>query len=550
MLGRVRSLVPIASLAGLAACAAPSSFDGLTGGTLPSVEKGATTRSSDVNVVAPKPVSPISVSLVSTTKPRFSWELGEGTSGAVLELCRTRACDGEDVKRFETEGRTFTVLEDLEPGVWFWRVFGADKHHVGTTPSATWELVVRGAAKSGSSEIPAGGMLDLNGDGLPDLVATSDVSVYDEELDQDVVRSRMSVFLGRKDGRFDSTGWGYVDMFASPGMVRLAGGIDTDGDGFSDVVHALRAAETGSYHVVIEHGTAGKAYEGGVDYIDMAKAAWVDLPGAKELPMIGAGGDVNGDGYGDVLVSASGRGLIGLGSAKGTSATMPFFQALDGNEATHALVGSFDADGDGLSDLAYAGGPTAAPIVAARGDRMRIDSIVDLTAAAPGTPAKAISMVAGDFDGNGITDVAAIVPIDGRRTVCFWLADKERLFVNEICVPGPKNDPTYGDHLIAADLEGDGGDELLASADGLDGGTVELLWLDGKSVAIDRLFDAPAIGGGLTTIWPGRPGKARWAATAADRRSIVVFEGRKPIQTITTTDIDSLAAVTFVTAIR
>lgn len=544
MLARVSSLV---SLLAIAACAAPSSFDGLTGGTVPPVDTGSRTRSSDVNVIAPKPVSPVSVSLVATTKPRFSWELAEGTTGAILELCRTRACDG-DVKRFETDGRTYTVLEDLEPGVWFWRVYGADEHKVGTTPSATWEVVVRGAAKNGSSDVPSGSVLDLNGDGLPDLIAISDVVTYDEELDQDVVRPATIVYLGRKDGRLEPNGY-YVDMMAAPGESALAGGIDTDGDGFSDVIHALKAAETGSYHVVIEHGTAGKTFEGGVDYIDMAKAAWIDFPDAKTLPTIHAGGDVNGDGYGDVLAASGPRGVIGLGSAKGVSATMPFFQSLELAEPTHAVVGSFDVDGDGLSDLAFAGGRSAAPITAARGDRMRIDSVVDLPASEAGATAKAIAMVAGDFDGDGVTDVAATVPVDGRRMVCFWLANKDKLFVNDICVPAPKNDPAYGDHLIAADLEGDGRDEVLVSTAGPMGPAVEMLWLDGKSVAIDRIWDLP-LGKQLTTIWPGHPGKARWAAVSADGRSILVFEGRKPIQTLQASLVDGWSAVATFDVIR
>lgn len=537
----------IGTVLALAACAAPASFDGLTGGPAPSVTTGTRTRASDGNVIAPRPIAPISVSLVATTRPRFVWELADGTTGAVLELCRTRACDG-DVKRFETDGRSFTVLEDLEPGVWFWRVFGADAHHVGTTPSATWEVLVRGAAKNGSSDVPSGSMLDLNGDGVPDLVASSDVSTYDDELGQEVVRPAMLVLLGREGGRFDAKG-AYVDLFAAPGEVALAGGVDTDGDGFADVVRALRDVEANDYHVVIEHGTAGKAFEGGVDVIDMAKVAWVDLPDAKSLPAIHEGGDVNGDGYGDVLAASGARGVIGLGSAKGTSATMPFFGSTDAAEPTHALLGAFDVDGDGLSDLAYAGGRSPAPITAARGDRMRIDSHFDLTAAEGGTPAKAVAMASGDFDGDGVADVAAIVPIDGRRMVCFWLANKEKLFSNELCMPAPKSEPAYGERLVAADLEGDGRDELLVST-GAPSRMVEMLWLDGRSVGIDRVLDVPPLGNQITTIWPGRPGKARWAATAADGRSMVVFEGRKAIQTISASSMDGFSAVGFVTSIR
>lgn len=548
-LARVSSLV---SLFALAACGAPSSFDGLTGGKAPPVETGAATRSSDVNVAPPRQLSPISVSLVSTLRPRFSWELAEGTTGAVVEVCRSRACDGPEVRRFDADGRTLTLDEDLEPGIWYWRTFGMNDARIGTTPSATWELLVRGPAKNGSSELPSGGLVDLNGDGYPDLVVTSDENVLDDDTGEGVVRPGLHVFIGKKDGRLEPTGFPYVDMYAAPGEDALAGAVDTDGDGFPDVIHAVKDVETNEYFVVIEHGTEGKPYEGGVDYVDMAKAAYVDFPGATELPAIREGGDVNGDGFGDVLVAASGRGVIGLGSAKGTSATMPFLLPFGGGETTRALIGAFDADGDGLSDLAYAGGASPAPITAARGDRDRIDALFDLTANAMGAPAKAIAMVTGDFDGDGALDVAATVPTAERRAICFWLAAKDKLFENEVCVPGPRIDPAYGAVLTTADLEGDGRDEVLVSTgpSGPGGAGVEILALDGQSVAIDRVFDVPALGPRLTTLWPGRPGKARWAATSADGRSILVFEGRKPIQTLTLAGADGFAAAGFARAIR
>ena len=43
---------------------------------------------------------------------------------------------------------------------------------------------------------------------------------------------------------------------------------------------------------------------------------------------------------------------------------------------------------------------------------------------------------------------------------------------------------------------------------------------------------ANGFGGKMTTIWPGRPGRAKWASVSADGRSIGIFEGRKKVQTL------------------
>ena len=82
-----------------------------------------------------------------------------------------------------------------------------------------------------------------------------------------------------------------------------------------------------------------------------------------------------------------------------------------------------------------------------------------------------------------------------------------------------------GASLTSGDLEGDGVDELLATtrAGGVDGVRVIRIGADGAATATP--VGPAGIGVRLTTIWPGRPGKARWAAVAADGSSIAVFEG-------------------------
>lgn len=530
----IARLAPLLGLVGLAACAAPSSFDGLSGGN-PKPTNELRTRAADPTMDAPRPLSPVSVSWVSTLRPTFKWQAAAGTTGAVVEVCKTRACAGDDVRRIEADGETITVPEDLEAGIWFWRVFGMSKDRVGTKPSATWEVLVRGNAIRGSSDAPSGGMVDINGDGLPDLIVTS--SGYDlDDTDQTWKPFPMTmVWLGQKDGKLDTSNGFWMDDGAVH-TPTIGGGIDTDGDGFTDIVHTLQDRQSGEFEAIVEYGSAGKPFEGNdgqmhVDYIDWAKYGFVMLPGAKTVPSVREAGDVNGDGFGDVLVGAPGAAVIGLGSAKGTSTSMPLFFGGGASERAGAIVGAFDADGDGLSDIALASPLSGSPVVAGRGDRERIQISADLVARGVGDIEKAIAIASGDFDGDGIADLAATVPIAGKRNICFWRGSRDKLFEPLYCVPGMPNDATYGDRLTVGDLGGTGKDNLLVNAGQGATSFVDVFELDGEAMMIDEI-PVPGIGTHLTTIWPGRPGKARWATTDAQGTAVLVFEGRTLLQSI------------------
>lgn len=537
MLDRSRALrlVPVLGLAVLSACAAPSSFDGLTGGT-PKPENELRTRASDPTMDAPRPLSPLSVSWVATTRPTFKWKQSAGSTGAILELCRTRACDGDDVRRIDVEGETITVNEDLEPGVWFWRLFGTSKERAGTKASPTWEVVVRGNGSKAVSDVPSGSVVDVDGDGLPDLVVTSDTYDFDEN-DELGVFPDINVWFGGKDGKLHPKDFGVTEIFAEAGDDQVAA-LDTDGDGFTDVARSVQIRGIGEHHVSIHFGGPGKAWQvddmGGWDFFDFDKNAMIALPGNAGIPGVREGGDVNGDGYGDILCAATNLSIVGLGGAKGPSTSMPLLLASPTSKMSTLLVGAFDADGDGLSDMVFPS-PRAGAIAAARGDRERVQVTADLMPQDVGVAEKAVAFTSGDFDGDGIADIAATVPIDGRRNVCIWLGNrnKDRLFEAKHCVYGPVDDPSYGANLSTGDLTAKGRDDILVSGGEGERGYVEIIGVEGEGLMIDRI-DLTGIGGKLTTIWPGRPGKARWATVDAAGTAIMVFEGRTLSQSITT----------------
>jgi hypothetical protein len=300
----------------------------------------------------------------------------------------------------------------------------------------------------------------------------------------------------------------------------------------------MKLRESGEHFVYVHFGGPGEAWQiedmSGFDYFDWDKGAMIALPGNMSVPGVRDGGDVNGDGYGDVLVAGANAAVVGLGSAKGSATSMPLFIAVPGANLPTALIGAFDADGDGLSDIAFPSPRAGMPMAVARGDRERVQISTEFMTRDFGAADKALGFTTGDFDGDGIADVAATVPIDARRNVCIWLGNRDKLFVPSHCVQGPIGDPSYGTRLTSGDLAAKGRDDIIVSGGEGGGGYVEFIGIEGESLLLDGMDFPGGIGSKLTTIWPGRPGKARWATTDAAGTAILVFEGRSLFQKITT----------------
>ena len=86
------------ALGGPIACGPPDSFDGLVGGSLDAgseADAPAVELRPDPELAPPRPIAPLSQSWINGPRPRFEWQLASGATGARIELCRTRACDGE-----------------------------------------------------------------------------------------------------------------------------------------------------------------------------------------------------------------------------------------------------------------------------------------------------------------------------------------------------------------------------------------------------------------------------------------------------------------------
>ncbi len=246
---------------------------------------------------------------------------------------------------------------------------------------------------------------DVNGDGIDDVVAGAGPGGV----------SAVRVFDGRTGAELAS----FTAFEASfTGGVSVAAG-DMDGDGKAEVV--VTPDQGGGPVVAVYSGASLAAGGAGqlARFFGIADEAF--RGGAR-----GSLGDVSGDGRADLLVSAGFLGgprlalYDGAGVAAGQTPRrlIPDFFAFEDTLRNGAFVALGDFDGDGRADLVAGGGPSGGP-------RVRVFSGAGLLAAPAFTnldqvPASAqfanffagdsalrggVRVAAGDFDGDGVTDL-------------------------------------------------------------------------------------------------------------------------------------------------
>lgn len=222
----------------------------------------------------------------------------------------------------------------------------------GLSASPIWEFK-SGQARAGAGvHVSAAG--DVNGDGFADFVVGADL--YDDPEDSE---GRVWVFHGAPGWPSVTPNWDFQvnQLEARLHMASAAG--DVNGDGFDDLIVGDWLFDTSS-------SDAGSAYcfHGSANGLSMTYA-WSVEWGAADAHYggsVGGVGDVNGDGFDDVIVGADGKedqstyggaAYLYYGSPSGllpTAAwdyTSPVSQASFGTCAT----GSGDVNGDGYADV-------------------------------------------------------------------------------------------------------------------------------------------------------------------------------------------------------
>jgi len=328
------------------------------------------------------------------------------------------------------------------------------------------------------------GIGDVNGDGYGD-VAVGD-PLYSDGQDYEGV---VFVYHGDAAGLPATPSWtGQIDSAYAylGGSIAWAG--DVDGDGYSDLAVGVEGFSSGQ----TEEGAA-LVYLGGSSGL-AATPAWMvesDHAGAHLGFSVSSAGDVNGDGYSDLIVGSpyydtsgqdEGRADVYLGGSAGPSITADWSSLGDRNDAYFgsSVASAGDVNGDGYSDVVvgassytdlepmegaaflYHGGPSGLP------------GTPDWNAVGGEDYANFGSSVAsaGDVNGDGYSDVIIGAPgytdtFAGEGRVFLYLGTASGLpSAPDVVLDGGQTDAEFGYSVSGAgDVNGDGCADVVVGAE-------------------------------------------------------------------------------------
>jgi hypothetical protein len=347
---------------------------------------------------------------------------------------------------------------------------------------------------------------DVNGDGYADVIVGAPYLGF----------GRVYVFLGSASGLATTAAWTKTatEDAAFGSSVSTAG--DVNGDGYADILIGAEFNDTDLFN-------EGKAYvfHGSASGLALTPA-WIaegDQAGAQFGHSVSTAGDVNGDGYSDVIVGAfeydngqtgEGRSFIYMGSATGLQTTIRLTMEPDQTGAHFgvSVATAGDINGDGYADVIVGSERYDAGVVNEGLAQVFLGSSFGLSAGAtwtvtgPQTGAQlGISVgTAGDVNGDGYSDVivganlydngntdegAAFVYYGSAATPTFspaWSQTSQQTSGQigaSVASAGDVNGDGYSDVIVGAGLDGTGGRAYLylGSATGL--GTTPAWTMDG-----------------------------------------------------------------------
>ena len=315
----------------------------------------------------------------------------------------------------------------------------------------------------------------------------------------------------------------------------VAGPGDVDGDGLADALVGapgadLTGADSGAVYLLL----------GGVSASRSLGDADARLRGTSAGDRAGASvagvGDVDADGFADVLVGAPGEGTGGVAAGAAYLMAGPFAGDFDlynadtwlggeaaGDEAGSGVAGAGDVDGDGTPDLLVAapgadGGAGAVYLVLgpAWGEVDLADADARLAGEAAGDGAGSALAGAGDTDGDGYGDVLVGAAEAGSGAGAAYLARGPvlgdlSLATADVRLLGAGGDDGLGSAVSAADLDGDGRADVAVGAAAESTGAAA----GGSVWAFYGPLDGALGLGGAGAQWYGDAAEARFGSAIA-----------------------------------
>jgi hypothetical protein len=283
-------------------------------------------------------LAPLSTATVTSWRPTLRWQLAGDSDGAHVQICRDRACTTE-LTSFDATGTHGAPASDLPSGVLFWRAYARSGGTTALVSTPTWQFTV--GARSAPIDASWGTTLDVNGDGYADVLVGGDNAAY--------------LYLGSATGLSSSPDLTLLVPGSGNYGCSVASAGDVNGDGYADVI-------VGDDYV---NGFVGRAYVYLGSPTGLSSSAAVTLNGLEGSDTfygnaVASAGDVNGDGYADVIVGDSvagdepGSAYVYLGSAAGVAASPAVTLLSPGNVTDFfgdSVASAGDVNGDGYGDV-------------------------------------------------------------------------------------------------------------------------------------------------------------------------------------------------------
>ncbi len=369
---------------------------------------------------------------------------------------------------------------------------------------------------------------DLDGDGFDDIVIGGSAHSGDAEAGMAFVvyggpRIGGEGPISAADARL------YVDCWACKVGEAVAAAGDFNGDGLADMLigapaNPMPSDAPGQGVVYLVLGSRDRLH-GEVDLEALPNRIKLldGQPVGSAGSAVAGAGDVDGDGFDDILIGAPDRedydrpGTGGVYLVYGGPAHAPV-ERLDDvavlfrNDTAESTFGRYlgaagDLDGDGFDDvvMAVGGGASESPettSLVVYGAAGRMSGSIDLAAIASGivTPGSSVGLGGGgDLDGDGMDDLLLGVsggPAGGNQVRMVWgrtsrlARETDLAALGTAWLPTPEDGTDLGRWVRAVgDVDGDGLDDFLAAPSDRGSGAVYLVPGRTARPARDLTFD-------------------------------------------------------------
>lgn len=432
--------------------------------------------------------------ITGSLRPTFQWEPSDWTGPEVVRYQLEAATDRTfttTVIKVETTGTSHQPTSNLPASMkapvgarYFWRV-KACVNEVCSEPSPTWWVNL------GRTE------RDINGDGFADVVVVAPGST-----EPSTTAGRLHFFRGGAGGGFDSV----ADTIASNAwyMNVMAAG-DVNADGFADLIAQVKDSQTATAsRLIVLLGGAGATLDTSPD------ASITDIGAA--LPFFGSARDLNGDGFDDLVIyrrrdtSVLDLYFGGSGLAFDTTPDASVSEPAPSELFGFAFDSAGDVNGDGYADLVIAARDSDATgedagrayVLFGGSDALSQSPQLILSGAAAGDAFGWSVSSAGDVNGDGFSDVVIGAPRNdskgnnaGRAYVYFGASNTSMDAGADGVLTGPSAEFHFGQTVSSAgDLNDDGYDDIAVSCiESLFRGCVHI-YLGGSGSELDSFSDA------------------------------------------------------------